>query len=1107
MTFFAQRTSILVFLLACVGCASASAQFNPPPIAGFVNPGTGWTPLTGNGDGTAVSFNPPPAAIYTCAASSGGVCTSWQPWTGAGGGGGTPAGPNTSCQLNGSGSFAGDITACGINTTSHITFAQLNAANRIIQNRSDVIDVMADCGAVGGANDDTTAITSCIVNNPSATILFPQQAVKTPGSCDFTITAPVIQPYTNSGQRLVGTGFGFNNGTTICQTTMNTAALVMQASGFEIDSLSIRGPEVWNGSLTPATGSFAFYAVAGSPYSAVTSGNWNNFYAGTGDGIEQRAKGTIKDSFVGGFSRDGIRGVTGAFTIQSIVVSGTTATATMQAGTVVDFVNGETPVISQTGSAPSGLMGRHTVTVSGTWPQATTFTYTVSGVSSGTYCSANCFAGGEALSTSHYENVIVQNNHRNGFDLSGSDSNASKCTNCQANINGGWGFRDNSEFGNTWEAFTANNHNDPNAATFTYALTGATNPTANEVQITINDTSDTNYPLTGNSIVISGCTGSPSLNGTYYSNYVTAAYSSPTDTITIYYNSYYSAPTSPPITGCVVGRQEGNNLWLIGSVTGGAFYSPNNTVSFPVILHHYSEVSAEPPPQYGNTTLVESTNAYPDPRYNPTNNVINATSSGTLFKAPIILPITGSTQCLHVNSAGLISGIAADCGTAITNPGVANQLGYYAATGTAISPDTFLSLANSTHVETSTEGINTGQMVVTGNLPQVIDSSYPNAASGGSIPLFLNKLNSSGQVVEATTSDTAVALFVVASASDNGATVTSNGITICGNGPSGTNANACIVHGKATLTFDSGGGTIGHYCIESTITNGTCQDSVNPSGISCAGLITQTVAGSGTGVIDTTYCQPQSVSLGGTVNTTSTANLIPIYPSTGTTVGPDTLFSDSGTLLTYTGTAGITTPYLAVTGTQSSTAFGLKLGTTYGLVVAGGALNLYTGTTNYATNVLTTTAQREPSIATYCWSSSNLNLAACDTSLWRAAANVVGISNGTTNTVGGALGAPTGGAEVVASSATPTFSTSYAVSRNVLTANVTSFTLGNGLVDGQRKVLCFKQGAGPYTIAPPANVHGFFTVGVTNADWNCQTFVYDTTDTIWLADGPGVINE
>lgn len=99
-----------------------------------------------------------------------------------------------------------------------------------------------------------------------------------------------------------------------------------------------------------------------------------------------------------------------------------------------------------------------------------------------------------------------------------------------------------------------------------------------------------------------------------------------------------------------------------------------------------------------------------------------------------------------------------------------------------------------------------------------------------------------------------------------------------------------------------------------------------------------------------------------------------------------------------------------------------------------------------------------------------------------------------------------GGSETVASSATPTFSLNYGTSYMVLTANVTTFTLPAG-IDGQRHTICLKQGAGPFTVAPPANVHGLFTVGTTNALYNCQTLLFNGANTIWLSDGPGTINQ
>jgi hypothetical protein len=119
-----------------------------------------------------------------------------------------------------------------------------------------------------------------------------------------------------------------------------------------------------------------------------------------------------------------------------------------------------------------------------------------------------------------------------------------------------------------------------------------------------------------------------------------------------------------------------------------------------------------------------------------------------------------------------------------------------------------------------------------------------------------------------------------------------------------------------------------------------------------------------------------------------------------------------------------------------------------------------------------------------------------------------GLVSGTGSSCGSGGGSSTtvASAEIVSFSATPTFSVTYNVSRIVLTGNITSFTLGTAS-DGQDKTLCFKQGSGAYSVTPPANVHGFFILGTTNAGWNCQTFSYDNGDSIWLATGAGVINQ
>jgi hypothetical protein len=98
-------------------------------------------------------------------------------------------------------------------------------------------------------------------------------------------------------------------------------------------------------------------------------------------------------------------------------------------------------------------------------------------------------------------------------------------------------------------------------------------------------------------------------------------------------------------------------------------------------------------------------------------------------------------------------------------------------------------------------------------------------------------------------------------------------------------------------------------------------------------------------------------------------------------------------------------------------------------------------------------------------------------------------------------------AETVAFSATPTFATSTRASIITLTGNVTSFTLAAG-ADGQEKTLTFCQNAtGGFTVAAPANVRGFMTVGTTPSKCSAQHFTYSAGQTAWLADSSGVTNE
>ena len=103
--------------------------------------------------------------------------------------------------------------------------------------------------------------------------------------------------------------------------------------------------------------------------------------------------------------------------------------------------------------------------------------------------------------------------------------------------------------------------------------------------------------------------------------------------------------------------------------------------------------------------------------------------------------------------------------------------------------------------------------------------------------------------------------------------------------------------------------------------------------------------------------------------------------------------------------------------------------------------------------------------------------------------------------------ATVGSSETVTFSATPTFSIATRASMITLTAEITGFTLA-ARIDGQDKTLTFCQNAtGGFSVAAPANVHGFFTAGTIANKCSSQHFTYSAARSAWLADSPGVANE
>ena len=128
------------------------------------------------------------------------------------------------------------------------------------------------------------------------------------------------------------------------------------------------------------------------------------------------------------------------------------------------------------------------------------------------------------------------------------------------------------------------------------------------------------------------------------------------------------------------------------------------------------------------------------------------------FTGTVTLPITGSSQCLHVSSSGVVSGTGSDCGSGggggsgTVNSGNANQIAMYGSSGTAVSGDggltdngTTLNYSGSGGVST-TSGTFSGNVTVGGQLivsgPWLIDSPIPSsamaAAAGGTSSLGIS---------------------------------------------------------------------------------------------------------------------------------------------------------------------------------------------------------------------------------------------------------------------------------------------------------------------------------------------------------------------------------
>jgi hypothetical protein len=308
-----------------------------------------------------------------------------------------------------------------------------------------------------------------------------------------------------------------------------------------------------------------------------------------------------------------------------------------------------------------------------------------------------------------------------------------------------------------------------------------------------------------------------------------------------------------------------------------------------------------------------------------------------------------------------------------------------------------------------------------------------------------------------------------------------------------------------------------------------------PSGLavpSCSGATNALIWTSGTGF----GCN--TISGGGAVSSVSNSDgTLTISPTTGSVVGSLNL----GNANTWTAAQTISTAAvsgLTVTG-SSTTDTSININNTSSLgrnwrirslgnaSSAGGWLAIEDETAATFGQYISDFMVMIPSGSANCWSflpsnpsTYSLSGSSADTCLWRTGAGSLSLGANTVSSASGTLSLTTliasgtvsgtnikAGENVVTFSATPTFVITAQSNIVTLTANITSFTLAAGEA-GQSMTLNFCQNAtGGFTVAGPANVHGFFTVGTTASKCSSQSFTYSANQTAWLANSLGVINE
>ncbi len=152
--------------------------------------------------------------------------------------------------------------------------------------------------------------------------------------------------------------------------------------------------------------------------------------------------------------------------------------------------------------------------------------------------------------------------------------------------------------------------------------------------------------------------------------------------------------------------------------------------------------------------------------------------------------------------------------------------------------------------------------VATGTGAGSLVTFVPNAGSTGTTAKLLSKINGSGAAVIATTSDTAIPVFITL------ATDATIGCT------AGTTGNACFASaGQGTCTADATGITSAHFVIASTVTGGRCRDggATAPASVFILGIAAATCAGNADCTVQIMPASVGASAGGGTIPSTTNA--------------------------------------------------------------------------------------------------------------------------------------------------------------------------------------------------------------------------------------------